>query len=434
MLAERVGSSTRRVGLPVYADVVLANPLVERIEEMSSANQLAILAFAVTFSSAAFAQASVELVVGSEGQRVQTPAQSQSGGISYEQTGAATSTLNVYTQGFLFCGNVSADNIVDSPVKFTLSHEDQSFTPAHPWMFNYGTDVLSFSYGGSRLVVNTAADTTLFCRGTDALGQVSSGSSEGIFDDGLDSATERNYKHLVNWFPPQRFSWETPDWSLVPTDGCDTLAGAQLDEDVACAAVSGVRPSPTVRAGTMWTATDGVNFTYLFRLDGRAGPQTPARQVIFQVPQKIDDVSEVDPAHPAFAIVDAFEGGDSGSVGYLSGGQADVGQWCFLTELPTTLTSTVCNGHQPTDLHGKPLSQKITMGTTPVGSGVTQSFYVAVTRPVAGGHPNASTPVVGAAVIVDPAIVAVGGDLFRGDDVVYGFLPSSTGFPWMVGQ
>jgi hypothetical protein len=402
---------------------------------MSSVKQFAFVLLAGTLSSAAVAQSSVQLTVGKEQQIVQTPTQSSAGGISYAQTGAATSTLNVYTKGFLFCGNVSANDIFASPVTFTLAHEDQSFAPApaHPWSFNPGTDVLSFAYTNAGLVVNTAADTSLFCRGTDALGQVGTGSSEGIFDDGLDSATERNYRHLVNWNPGDRFTWTAPDWSLVPQDGCDTLAGAQLNEDVACAAVSGVRASPTVRAGTMWTATDGVNFTYLFRLDGRAGPQTPNRQVIFQVPQKIDDVSDVDPLHPAFDIVDAFEGGDDGHVGYLSGAEG-TGQWCFLTELPSALTSTVCNGHQPTSLDGKPLSQKVTMGTPPVGSGVTQSFYVAFTRPVAGGHPNASTPVVGAAVIVDPDIVAVGGDLFRGDDIVYGFLPGSAGFPWMVGQ
>lgn len=400
---------------------------------MSSAKHFAILVLASTFSSAALAQSSVRLVLGDEQQAVQTPAQSASGGILYAQTGASTSTLTVYTQGFLFCANVSADNTSASPVTFALAHEDQSFTPAHPWTFTYGsdvlTDVLSFAYANTGLRINTAADTTLFCRGTDELGQMDTSLSEGVFDDSFDSITERNYNHLVNWIPTRGFSWEAPDWSAVPQDGCDTLSGAHVGEDVACAAVTGVSASPTLRAATMLTQTDGVNFTYVFRLDGRAGPQIPNRSPLFELPQVVDGLAAVDPTHPIIRIVDAFEGGDSGRVGYLDAGY----NYCFLTALPATLTSTVCNGHSPVSGTGR-LNVPITMGAPPVGAGVTQSYYVAVTRPVVSGHPNSSTPVVGAAVILDPAVVGVGGDRFRGDDIVFGFLPSSSGFPWMSNQ
>ena len=37
------------------------------------------------------------------------------------------------------------------------------------------------------------------------------------------------------------------------------------------------------------------------------------------------------------------------------------------------------------------------------------------------------------ALLTEASAVAEGGDRFRGDDVVFGFLPSQ-GFPWMGGQ
>lgn len=401
---------------------------------MSSAKHYAILLLASTASSAAFAQSSVSLVLGDEQQVVQTPAQASNSGISYAQTGAATSTLNVYTKGFLFCANVSPNNTSASPVTFSLAHEDQTFTPAHPWTFSYGTDVLSdvlsVSYNANGLRINRAADTSLFCRGTDQLGQMSTGLSEGIFDEGFDSVTERNYNHLVNWLPTRGFTWDAPDWNAVPQDGCDTLAGAHVDEDVACAAVTGVNASTLVRAATMRTQTDFVKFTYLFRLDGRAGPQTPDRSAVFALPEVVDNVADVDPSHPIIRIIDAFEGGDTGGVGFLG----TEFKYCFLTEqqVPSTLNSSVCNGHSPVPGTGR-LNVAITMGGPP-GAGITQSYYVAVIRSVVAGHPNPATPVVAAAVILDPAVVGVGGDRFRGDDVVFGFLPGAPGFPWMTNQ
>jgi len=36
--------------------------------------------------------------------------------------------------------------------------------------------------------------------------------------------------------------------------------------------------------------------------------------------------------------------------------------------------------------------------------------------------------------LLETSVVTEGGDKFRGDDTAFGFLPTSTGFPWMSGQ
>jgi hypothetical protein len=62
------------------------------------------------------------------------------------------------------------------------------------------------------------------------------------------------------------------------------------------------------------------------------------------------------------------------------------------------------------------------------------SFYMAFVRPIIGAPPPVSEPAVAVSVHVEPSVLAEGGDEFKGDDITFGFLPASPGFPWMTGQ
>ncbi len=197
-------------------------------------------------------------------------------------------------------------------------------------------------------------------------------------------------------------------------------------EDVACAAVTGVRPTAdgARRAGTVWTATDGTNFTYVVRFDARFGAQEPNGAVQMQIPDGGDSINAGTDA--SITIRDAFDGTYLDSTGG--------GQYCLLTELPTTLNSAVCAGASPTALNGKPLDKSYSVGLPPGGTPV-RSFYVAVTRPIVGGHASATTPVVAFATLVEGAVVHEGGDKFSGDNIAFGFQPSAgAGFSWMKEQ
>jgi hypothetical protein len=391
---------------------------------MSSLKQLAACVLAGTVASVAVAQTSPapSLIVNNESQDVQTP-MAPASGISYVQTGGSASTLKVYTDGFLFCAN--GPGSITREATFQPAHEDQTFSPAHPWTFPSVVDVLGVGYTGGSLSVNQNPQTTLTCHGTGPNGEVGSGLSDGIFDNGVDSKTEINYNHLINWIPTSGFSWAAPDWSIVPTDPCSTAnAPAKVVEDVACAAVTGVRngAQAPVRAATMWTSTDGVSFTYLFRVDGRFGPEVAGAPHQMQLP------SSQDAATVNALSVDVRDAFDSTYFGVGNTG----GQYCLLTQLPSTLNSSVCAGASIFQLNGQPLSARFYANPAPQPSSF--SYYIAVTRPQFGGHSNVATPVVGVTIIADPATVAEGGDEFSGDDVLFGFMPTSTGFPWMSGQ
>ncbi|GAA0707533.1 hypothetical protein GCM10009105_06340 [Dokdonella soli] len=391
-------------------------------------------------SSIQTAQAQVQaptvagVVVNSAGQTVQTPTlvppgkTAPPGGISYVQTSSNASALEVYTDGFLFCGNPLLGS---TPATLITAHEDQSFSPAHPWFFQNAADVPLVSYTGGVLSVNRdsagAHWTTLICQGVGAAGDAPTGLTDGIFDNGWESTTATNYNHLVNWIPPAGFDWNTPDWTKVPTNPCiSTVAQpVRVVETAACAAVTGVRPASTaglgVRAGTIWTATDATHFTYLFRVDARYGAQPTQAPTQFQLPTPASTSASTAPNGEAFFISDAYDSA------FLTA----TGQYCFLTTLPTALNSSVCTGAQ---IYALPLTYRTTVSPPPVGSGST-SFYVAVVRSIGQNtHTNFTTPVVGVSILVDPALVTSGGNQFSGDDVAFGFMPGSTGFPWMVGQ
>jgi hypothetical protein len=107
-----------------------------------------------------------------------------------------------------------------------------------------------------------------------------------------------------------------------------------------------------------------------------------------------------------------------------------------LTEFPTSLSSAMCNGATSTGALNGPLGDGfpgLVVGVPPFGA-QEFSFYMAFIRPIVGPPPAVNEPAVAVSIMVEPSVVAEGGDAFKGDDVVFGFLPSSTGFPWMTGQ
>lgn len=387
-------------------------------------------ALCVCVSQTAAAQPAPRLAVSNESQTIQTPLLAPAG-ISYVPTGAATSGLTVYTDGFLFCANVSSQAYVQKPVTLSIAHEDQTMQPAHSWLFGNVNDIQTFSYSGGALNVIASQDPrTLTCLSTSDQGAVASALSDGIFDNGNESATDTNYRNLVNWKPLRGFDWTDPDaWTAAPQDPCNVQSGEtpRVVEDVACAAVTGVQStaqSGAVRAATIWTATDGSSFTYLFRFDARFGAQVPGVVPSAALPDALDEVTDVNVAK--ITIRDAFD------KTFLDG-SAGAGTYCLLTQVPSTLNSAVCaNSSTVATLNGV-LDTSFFVGVPP-GNSESRFFYVAVTRPVIGGHSTLSTPVVGVSAMIDPVVAQEGGDKFTGDNVVFGFMPISTGFPWMSGQ
>ena len=348
-------------------------------------------------------------------------------GFSYV-AGATTNTLSVYTDGFLFCTNVVLPGgSWNTAVTLAPLHLDQSFSPAHPWTLPTASDILNIVYTGSELNINrNAQGATLVCHSVGANGEVAKWLADGIFDSGDDTATEENYHHLINWIPPTGFTWLAPyDWTQVPTNPCYSSVSqpARAVETVACAAATGVRSTSaaSVRAGTMWTATDGISFTYLFRVDVRFGPQQPGiPPAQFEAPTRVSSTDVVDATSGAY--VSLRDGYDAAYLGAAV-------SYCFLTSsLPTVLNSSTCANASVPVFNA---SGSLDIPFSVPGS---NSFYVVVNRPVIGTHSSTDKPVVGASILVDPALLAEGGDDFIGDDVIFGFIPGCTGFPWMICQ
>jgi hypothetical protein len=359
---------------------------------------------------------------------VQTPTTAVSG-IAF--TGGSPAMVTAFTTGFLFCANVGTPG---AGITLASAHEDQSFSPSHPWKFSTAVNDASLTYSTDGLSINTLSPNspTLNCAARGPSGETAFPTfGDEIFADTFDAlllSSTVQFPNMVNWIPPSEpaFSWTTPDWTQVPANACDSTALPRVTESVACAGVSGVRPGasgpPVVRAATMWTASDGVSFTYMFRVDATFGSQGPSQ---FRLPT-LASTSETDASTAEWiALSDAYD------ASFLNGS----GQFCYRATLPTVLNSSVCTGQTTYSLPMETSrANLIVVQAPPVGSGST-SFYVAVNRPIGqSSHANAGTPVVAAAVLIDPALAAEGGNKFKGDDVVFGFIPTSTGFPWMPGQ
>lgn len=375
----------------------------------------------VSISLVPAAQAAANLAINDETQLVvQTPQ-----GFSYVSAGSS-SVLNVQTDGFVFCANVYPD----LPPTTTAV----TFAPSHTrWTLPTAIDVQSITYASGVLRVNKAlsglsTESTLVCQTRGAQGDISrpfSAYSEWLFRDGMESQLSAavQYANMVNWVPPAGFSWaQTGAWSQVPTDACNfdrTSADMPLvPENSLCAAATGVGTNGT-RSATMWTQISGSSFIYLARIDGRLGAQVLGPNANFQVTDWSNQQVQSSTNSVDTAIGDGFDST------YLSAG----GSYCLLTNLPTTLTPTVCSGAPVSGTLNGLLKTKFTLSLSfPVAPAT--SFYVAVVRPIIGVAPT--TPVAAIAVMADPGTVRHdAGDSFTGDDVVFGFPTSAGTFPWM---
>src|SRR5262249_31133529 len=135
-----------------------------------------------------------------------------------------------------------------------------------------------------------------------------------------------------------------------------------------------------------------------------------------------------------YKFVEAY---NRGVVGVGGGYLGDTGQWCYLTDLPTTLNGNMCSGAPNGGTLSGPFVStyednfQLVVGLPPSQPRV--SFYMAFIRPIVGPPPSLNEPAVAVSVLLDPSVSAEGGDRFKGDDVAFGFLPTSQGFPWMHG-
>jgi len=389
--------------------------------KMSVARISAGLAASALFTPVFCAAASL-IVNGETPLNVTTPP-----GFTYLVSGA-DGNLSVSTDGFLLCSNIVSDPQnppPQSPVTVMPQHGD--------WSMPIAQDVSTVGYSAGVLGVNRNNATSLVCHSVGAEGEVASAFSDGLLRSGYETKTSEQFGNLINWIASPGFDWTAPNWSLVPTDPCNPSLSqpAEIVEDVACAAVSGARNAgagATVRAPTLWTGTDGANFFYVGRVDARFGPQT-------EVDGAQSNFNFDQPQGAGAATLNVVNAYDRGVVGVGGGYLGDNGQWCILFNLPSALDGNVCTG--------APLVGPL-IGTTMIGfSGISLnvpplgnpqvSFYMAFVRPIVGPPPGVNEPAVAVSILLEPSVAAEGGDKFRGDDVVFGFLPTSTGFPWMTG-
>ncbi len=387
--------------------------------KMSVSRIFAGLATSAFFASTSFA---ATLVVNRE-----TPLQTSGNpGFTYIVNGSSGS-LNVATEGFLFCSNVGTAQ----PTAVTV-------VPQHGnWRLPVAQDVQGVGYNSGELQVNRNQLSTLVCHSVGAQGEIASGLTDGIFRNAYETTAAEQFSNFINWTPPVGFNWNNPTWSAVPVDPCGPNQNqpAAVDENVTCAAVSGQRSAgagSTLRSPTLWTGTDGSNFFYVARVDARYGPATGANR-----PMSVPAFGGDAPAGTDSALLRLNDAYDAGVVGVGGGYLGDTGTWCVLDAFPTSLSTAMCNGATSSGALSGTLGDSnfpgLTVAVPPFGA-QSFSFYVALMRPIVGAPPAVSEPAVSVSIMVEPSVTAEGGDAFKGDDVVFGFLPASNGFPWMSGQ
>lgn len=347
-------------------------------------------------------------------------------GFSYAATpGGGASTLNVTTEGFLFCANVYSD----IPPVATIT-----FAPGHVnWTLPSAIDVRNVGYSGGVLNVNqNSTESSLACqvRGPDGkVNSAFSGYGNFTFRDSFESDTVAQFENQVNWVPVAGFNWMTPDWKVVPNDSCTWDMNTnlpQVSEAAVCAASAGVRPPAAGsqndarygdRSPTMWTKTTVNKFVYLARIDARFGAMQGTPNASFSPatpPQQAASASSVD-----IAVRDGFDSD------YLSA----VGTYCLLRALPAVLDENVCGDsavYSSHSLNGN-LLERVTLSD---GWEKSKSMFIAVVRNRVSIF-SGGAPVSAIATITDPGVSRhEGGDEFTGDNVVFGFVEGEH-FPWM---
>lgn len=361
-------------------------------------------------------------------------------GTSFATTTQGT-LLSVNTDGFLFCANVyypyPASPVPQTAVTLVAGHAT--------WTLPTAFDLQSIAYTNGALNVNRALNgaslqTSLTCRARGPNGEMASPFSsfgDQIFRDNYEPGAR--LASTLNWTPPTTgFDWyAAADWVQVPTDSCtfdENPNRPQSVESSLCTAASGVRetasgslnnPAYGDRAPTMWTWTgpvSGSNFVYLARVDVRFGLQSGTPNSHF--PSANGPQIQALGSSVNVAIRDGYDSA------ILQGS----GQYCFLRTLPTTgFNAGVCSdpaAYFVGTLNGS-LSETVSVDSFTAA----KSFYVAVIRQLKVAPPSTALPIAAIAVLPDPAVVREeGGDAFVGDDVVFGFMPGSSGFPWMTGQ
>ncbi len=349
-------------------------------------------------------------------------------GFSYVTTaGGSASTLKVGTPGYVFCANVG--QAIATPVSMQPQHDR--------WTLPTAGDIPKVGYSGGVLSINQQTETSLACQVRGPLGELRSpfsGFGDMLFRDNWEGLLDQQFANLVNWRPVRAFTWSAADWTQVPNDSCTWDLDPNLpvaSENSLCAAAAGVRPvaggSPNDarygdRAPTMWTLSTTSNFIYLARIDARFGVPNGAPNSHFPPatpPQGPEQASTVD-----IAVRDAYDST------YLSAN----GTYCFLRQLPATLSDNVCSGGDVYFSHSLVGADGILSERIPLDVGFTpaKSLYVAVVRQKAGGgSPAACQPTAAISVIADPVVSRhEAGDEFVGDDVVFGFRPGDS-FSWM---
>jgi hypothetical protein len=348
--------------------------------------------------------------------------------------GGTNATLSVATTGFMACANIADEG--------QTMVTNINMIPQHgQWRFPAAVDVRSVGYGGGTLAIGRnaqgAISSALTCHVSGAEGEVPEALSDGILGSGFDSKMVEQFSNLVNWIPGQGFTWSNPDWSQVPTDPCTPSVDqpARANEDVSCGSAVGAKPgaSGTERSPMLWTATDGVNFYYVARIDARWGAPVGGMQDSGAVLPSTTR-QPYSPLQAEYKLVESYS---RGVVGVGGGYLGDTGQWCVLEALPSVLTTGVCSGAPMSGTLNGPFVSAYAdnnFGITVGGVGSSRvSFYMAFIRPIVGSPPSINEPAVEVSMLIDPAVGSAGGDRFKGDDVSFGFLPTSQGFPWMHG-
>jgi hypothetical protein len=394
---------------------------------MSAARILAGLAASALFAPVICAAAQVKV-------NDEAPLDLQSPpGFTYT-TGGTNATLSVATTGFMACANI-ADEGGSMLTNITM-------VPQHgQWRFPAAVDLRSVGYGSGTLSIGRNAQGTitsaLTCHTSGVEGEILEPLSDGLFSGGFDAKMVEQFSNLVNWIPGEGFSWASPDWSQVPTDPCTPSVDqpARAPEGVTCGSAVGAKPGANgaERAPTLWTATDGVNFYYVVRVDARWGATTGG---IGDSGPALPSTTR-QPSSPLSAEYKLVESYSRGVVGVGGGYLGDAGQWCVLEALPATLASGVCNGAPLSGTLNGPFVSAYAdnnFGIVVGGVGSSRvSFYMAFVRPIVGSPPSVDEPAVEISMLIDPVVGSAGGDRFKGDDSAFGFLPTSQGFPWMHG-